>query len=187
MNLIRLHPRASAVLAGVLALVVVVAVSVLTYPSDDLPAPESTDAAPGEIELPSIEREQLSSDQSVQELTEQGVSSLGTGGGFGGLRGEGGNRNLQGLAITLTVTSSVPIGTVGYIIPTSLDRSFGVDENVGTSFALSTTVYGPPDHAQIFVQAGPTGAPVTCTITVDGQVTEQRSTEGPYGQMLCQG
>lgn len=89
--------------------------------------------------------------------------------------------------VELSVTSAAPIGTVGYIVPTSLHESHGIDRNVGTSWSLSTIAYGRPDYARIWVQAGPRGEPVTCTITVDGRVTAHHSTDGPYGQMMCQG
>jgi len=96
-------------------------------------------------------------------------------------------KNLPRHHIVLTVTSEVPVGTVGYIVPTSLRKNYGVDKNVGTSWQLVTTAYGDPDYAQLFVQAGARGYPVRCRITVDGRVTAERSTDGPYGQMMCQG
>ena len=60
-------------------------------------------------------------------------------------------------------------------------------KNAGLSWSLNSTVYGSPDYAQVFLQSGARGYPITCTIIVDGHITEQRSTEGPYGQMVCQG
>jgi len=89
--------------------------------------------------------------------------------------------------VTMRITSEAPIGTVGYVVPTSLRNSSGVVKNVQNSWSLTTTAYGDPDYAQLFMQAGARGFPITCTITVDGRVTERRSTEGPYGQMICQG
>lgn len=89
--------------------------------------------------------------------------------------------------VTMRVTSEAPIGTIGYVVPTSLRNSSGVVKNVQNSWSLTTTAYGDPDYAQLFMQAGARGFPITCTITVDGKVTERRSTEGPYGQMICQG
>ena len=83
--------------------------------------------------------------------------------------------------------NEAPIGTVGYVMPTSLRHSSGTVKNVGLSWSLNSTVYGSPDYAQIYVQAGARGFPITCTVIVDGKVTERRSTEGPYGQMVCQG
>lgn len=104
-----------------------------------------------------------------------------------GLSGSGGSFSIRTHRITLSARSSEPIGVVGYLIPTSKERSSGTARGVGRSWSLSTVVYGRPDYAQMFLQAGPTGASITCTITVDGKVTEQRSSSGPYGQLFCQG
>lgn len=104
-----------------------------------------------------------------------------------GLSGSGGILNVRAHRITLSVRSSDPIGVVGYNIPTSRDRPSGVVRGVGRSWSLSTRVYGRPDYAQMFLQAGPASVSMTCTITVDGKVTEQRTSSGPYGQLFCQG
>lgn len=104
-----------------------------------------------------------------------------------GLPGGGGTKNLPKQRITLAMTSTAPIGVIGYIVPTSLDHSYGVAEDVGTSWSLRTIGYGDPDYAQLFAQSGPTGAVITCTVTVNGTVTESRSTDGPYSQLFCQG
>lgn len=104
-----------------------------------------------------------------------------------GLDGKGGILGLPKERIVLTMTSAEPIAYVGYVVPTSLDHQTGTVRNPGTSWSLSTVGYGPPDHAQLFSLAGPTGVPVTCTITVNGKVTETRTTSGPYDQLFCQG
>lgn len=104
-----------------------------------------------------------------------------------GLEGSGGTNGLPRHRVTITMTSSAPIGGVGYIVPTSLNDYYGIAKDVGRSWSLSTVVYGDPDYAQAFSQASARGNPITCTITVDGRVTDRRSTEGPYGQMFCQG
>ncbi|REK70787.1 hypothetical protein DX116_16985 [Aeromicrobium endophyticum] len=104
-----------------------------------------------------------------------------------GLRGEGGILGLPREKVVLTMTSAAPIAYVGYIVPTSLDHSTGTVTSPGTSWSLTTTAYGPPDYAQLFSLAGPAGVPVTCTITVNGRVTETRTTSGPHDQLFCQG
>lgn len=104
-----------------------------------------------------------------------------------GLQGGSVYKYLPKHHVVMTISSQQPIGTVGYVVPTSLNNSSGVVKNVGTHWSLATTAYGDPDYAQLFMQAGARGFPVTCTITVDGRVTEHRSTEGPYGQLICQG
>jgi hypothetical protein len=96
-------------------------------------------------------------------------------------------RNLPRHRLVMHVTSEGPIGTVGWYIPTSLRKLSGVEKNVQHEWRLTTTVYGGPDYGRIWLQAGSRGYPITCTITVDGRVTEQRSTDGPYARLLCQG
>lgn len=104
-----------------------------------------------------------------------------------GLTGSGGISGIPKHTIALRVTSASPLAYVGYVVPTSLDNSTGTVIEPGRSWSMTTVGYGPPDYAQIFSLAGPAGVPVTCTITVDGKVTEQRTTSGPYDQLFCQG
>lgn len=89
--------------------------------------------------------------------------------------------------LVLTASSSTSIGTVGYLIPTSPNDSYGSAKNVGTSWSLRTTVTGKPYYAAIFVQAGATGAPITCTITLDGKIISSKQTQGKYGRQVCYG
>jgi hypothetical protein len=126
-------------------------------------------------------------------------SSPGAGGGGGaatfpgagadlqGLGGKGGVKGLPVMRITMSMTSAAPIAYVGYVVPTSRDDATGTVMSPGTSWSLTTSGYGPPDYAQLFSLAGPAGVPITCTITVNGEVTEQRTTSGPYDQLFCQG
>ncbi len=116
-----------------------------------------------------------------------GREGLGQGDLPPGLAGSGGGVSLPQVRIHLSVTSSEPIGVVGYQIPTSPNRSYGIVKNVGSSWSMSTVGYGRPDYARLFFRAGPSGAPVSCVITVNGRVTERRTTRGPYGAMMCQG
>lgn len=87
--------------------------------------------------------------------------------------------------LTLTARSSQAIGTLGYLIPTSDDSSRGVIKNVGTSWSLTTTVTGRPNYAVLFVQAGASGAPISCSVRIDGRVADARSTSGAYGRQVC--
>lgn len=116
-----------------------------------------------------------------------GKKALGDPMNLPGLSGEGGTLHLPRHRVTVSMTSRAAINSVGYIIPTSLKNNYGVAKKVGTSWSMSTIVYGDPAYAQLFAQAGARGFPITCTITVDGKVTDRRSTEGPYGQLYCQG
>jgi hypothetical protein len=90
-------------------------------------------------------------------------------------------------ALVLTVTSAAPIPRLGYMVPTSPHSSSGDVPNPGRKWSLSTTVVGRPAYAAVFVQAGPTGTPVTCRVSVDGVTTNVRTTSGPYGRAVCLG
>lgn len=104
-----------------------------------------------------------------------------------GLLGEGASRSTAVHDVTLTVTSDAPVWVLGYLVPTSPDRSYGKVKKPGSSWSMSTVVTGPPDYAQIFAQSGPKATRITCTVSVDGRVTERRTATGPYGQLFCQG
>ncbi|WP_370290627.1 hypothetical protein [Nocardioides sp.] len=104
-----------------------------------------------------------------------------------GLGGTGGSKFAVPHRLVLRVSSSAPIPVVGYQVPTSTDKPTGTVRDVGREWSLATIVYGKPDYARLFVQAGPTGAGITCTVTVDGKVRDQRTTQGPYGLIMCQG
>lgn len=104
-----------------------------------------------------------------------------------GLSGSGGGVSMKRMNVHLQVFSSQPIGVVGYQVPTSLDKPSGTVNGVGTSWSLRTVAYGRPDYARLFFRAGPSGTPITCVITINGRVTERRSTSGPYGATMCQG
>lgn len=115
------------------------------------------------------------------------AGSTGKWSGMPGLPGGSLYASLPKIHITLAVRSAAPIGILGYVIPTSVDHPSGKVTGVGRSWSLQTIGYGKPDYARIFLQANTIGTPITCTITVNGRVTEQRSTEGPYGRLMCQG
>ncbi|MGO4258710.1 hypothetical protein [Marmoricola sp. RAF53] len=202
MEWIRHHPRTSAIIAGVVTLVCLVLVwSLISPKSED----QSADAlgVPAQPSLtPLTDLPSPTASPTATATPGSGIPK-GAGAGFagfanGGIQG-GSTMNLPGLQggsyykylpkhrLELSVTSEAPIGVVGYVIPTSLRTPTGVAKKVGTSWHLSTTVYGSPDYAQLFMQAGARGYPITCTIKVDGKVTERRSTDGPYGQLVCQG
>lgn len=110
-----------------------------------------------------------------------------SGAGAPGLRGAGWSISAPAHQLVLQVRSSAPIGEIGYVVPTSADHYSGRVSHAGMSWRMSTTVYGRPDYARVWIQAGERGTPVTCTILVDGHVTDQRSTTGPYGASMCQG
>lgn len=201
----RARPKLTAALAGAVGLAVLALVFVLassgSKPSKepaDFGAPLPTVPTRDPVKLPTTSPSASPSTAAqVQAAAQKAFDQLGHGfssGGFAGgdltLPGFQGGSIYQYLPkhhLTLSARSEAPIGTVGYLIPTSLRKSSGIVKKVQNSWGLSTTVYGDPDYAQIFVQAGARGYPIICTISVDGHVTEHRATEGPYGRMICQG
>lgn len=200
MEWIQHHPKTAGAVAAVISLLVIIGIWMVISPSDssDTTAqPEPTLPTREPLKsLPKAKDKKKDKEANIEQQVADGLAGV-TGGGGGAASGDalslpglsGGSlyKYLPKHSITLRVTSQAPIGTVGYVMPTSLKESSGVVKNAGTSWSISSTVYGNPDYAQIFVQAGARGFPITCTIVVDGAVTEQRSTEGPYGQMVCQG
>ncbi len=151
----------------------------LGVPSVDTPA-YAAPTAPGDVDQAASPAGEPTGSPAVPGFPGAGATLTGLG-------GKGGVKGLPKMRITLSMTSAAPIAYVGYIVPTSLDHSTGTVKDPGTSWSLTTIGYGPPDYAQLFSIAGPTGIPVTCTITVNGKVTERRTTTGPYDQMFCQG
>lgn len=123
--------------------------------------------------------------------SETGSGSPGSSSRFGqeltGLQGEGATISIPTHRVTMSAQSDQPILVLGYLVPTSKDASYGRVREPGRSWSRSTTVYGPPDYAQIFLQSGPNATTISCTVTVDGRVTEQRTATGPYAQLFCQG
>ncbi|MCX6396298.1 MAG: hypothetical protein NTV23_07425 [Propionibacteriales bacterium] len=206
MDWIRRRPQAAAV-AGVVAVIAVLALVFLMVSSSggeagtrsigDLSGQPSSDPTLG---LPTVSPSATATPKTAAQLqaeTKKQFDQLGqgfTGGNLGsgqlnapGLQGGSSYQYLPKHQIVLTVTSEAPIGTVGYIVPTSLKQSSGIVKNVKNSWSLTTTAYGDPDYAQLYLQAGSRGFPITCTIRVDGKVVERRSSEGPYARMICQG
>ncbi len=201
MEWFRRRPKAAAS-AGVLAVLVTLTLIWLLVRDTDKPVPEEPGVAIGlpspsagptlkELPTPSTAAEVQAAAQRAFDLFGKGLSGSGgsTSSEFNipGLQGGSIYQYLPKHVVTMRVTSEAPIGTIGYIVPTSLRNSSGVVKKVQNSWGLTTTAYGDPDYAQLFVYAGPRGFPITCTITVDGRVTERRTTEGPYAQMICQG
>ncbi|MCX6400792.1 MAG: hypothetical protein NTX33_12805 [Propionibacteriales bacterium] len=104
-----------------------------------------------------------------------------------GISGDSDIFSLPKHTITIRLTAPQALGLVAYVIPTSTNHSQGSHVESGRTWSLTTTVYGNPDYAVVYLQAGAGGQPETCEITVDGRVTERRSTDGPYSTMWCQG
>jgi len=201
----RARPKLTAALAGTAALAILVLVFVMVSGGNKPSSKEPTDFGAPLPTLPSRSPVTLptttptatpTTAAQVREAAKRAFANFGKGLSTGlssgdlnmpGFQGGSVYKFLPKHQITLRVTSEAPIGTVGYIVPTSLRNSSGIVKNVKNSWSLTTTAYGDPDYAQLYLQAGARGYPITCTILVDGRVAERRSTEGPYGQMVCQG
>ncbi|MFD0807371.1 hypothetical protein ACFQ0K_14865 [Nocardioides caeni] len=104
-----------------------------------------------------------------------------------GISGEGRNYSLTEHTMTIQLSSPNPLGLVAYLIPASTENPRGKAVVEARTWSLTTTVYGKPKYGAVYVQAGYDGRPATCVITIDGKVTERRSTKGPYGAMWCLG
>jgi hypothetical protein len=200
----RARPKLTAALAGAAVLAVLTLVFVLasggSKPSSkepsDFGAPLPTAPTRSPVKLPTT-TPTPSTAAEYQKAAQDALQKFGS--GFSSDALTSGNLSLPGFqggsmykylpkhTLTMSARSEAPIGTVGYLVPTSLRHPNGIVKNVKTFWTLTTTVYGDPDYARIFLQAGARGYPITCTITVDGRTTEHRATEGPYGQLVCQG
>ena len=104
-----------------------------------------------------------------------------------GLRGVGDYSQLPPHRLTIRLSTRGMLGTVAWIIPTSVESHEGTTVVRSGTWSMTTTVYGNPDYAVVFAQQGRVNEPVTCEITVDGRVTERRSTKGAYSAMWCEG
>lgn len=137
---------------------------------------------PSTTDTPAATDETPSPSSSSVTFPGAGINSL------NGLSGNGGILGIPKHTVVMRITSSSPIAYVGWVMPTSIDNdTTGTVKGLGTSWSLTKRGYGPPDYAQLFSIESPGGTPVTCTITVDGRVTESRTTTGPYDQLFCQG
>lgn len=104
-----------------------------------------------------------------------------------GMQGNGDYTQLPKHTLTVRVSTAGQLGTVAWIIPTSVENERGAVKVLDNTWSLTTTVYGNPDYAVVFAQQGRVDQPTTCVVTVDGRVTERRSTKGAYSAMWCEG
>jgi hypothetical protein len=195
-EILRRDRRAAVLVAAGLALAVVAAFMLLRHdsgkdsPGDGVTGSTAPGTTGGGVVLPKGKKARAG-DRAAGHAPKGGggasVSGRADGFGIDGLPGHSLSAELPVIRIQLSVDSAEPIGVVGYVVPTSRDHTSGKATGVGRHWSLSTTGYGRPDYARIFVGAGPSGSPVTCTVRINGVITEQRSTKGPYGQMMCQG
>ncbi|HEX2895141.1 MAG TPA: hypothetical protein VHO29_14180 [Marmoricola sp.] len=107
--------------------------------------------------------------------------------GAAGFAGTGFDRGLKPHHIVITAESDGPLAGVGWKMPTADGPRGGKDAVGQRSFRHEATVYGKPDYAQLYTFDGPDSSWVSCTITVDGKVTDHQVAKGPWGQVFCQG
>lgn len=178
-------------LVGALAIAVIVG-SFLLRPGESESALDDTRPGAGSETSPSQTATPTTAKKDKKKRKVDSAEQAGLNGQFPGLgtqpglAGSGRSDSLPAHRFTIRLTSPNAIGWTGYVIPTSKDPK-GSAFVKGNTWTLTTTVYGPPDYGVVFIQAGPDGRPATCEITVDGRVTERRSTRGPYGTLWCQG
>jgi hypothetical protein len=96
------------------------------------------------------------------------------------LRGPGLHR------VVLEVSSSRTIPVLGYLVPTGLGAPYGTVKHQ-THWSNQQQAIGPGYLAAIFVQTDSSGAPITCSVTVDGKRTNTETTSGAYGRAVCLG
>lgn len=107
--------------------------------------------------------------------------------GEAGFAGTGFDRGLKPHHIVITAESDGPLAGVGWQMPTADGPRGGKDAVGQRSFRHEATVYGGPDYAQLYTFDGPNSSWVSCTITVDGKVTDHQVAKGPWGQVFCRG
>lgn len=96
------------------------------------------------------------------------------------LRGPGLHR------VVLDVRSSRPIPVLGYLVPTGLSAPYGTVKH-SAHWTNQQQAIGPGYLAAIFVQTDSSGAPITCSVSVDGKRTNTETTSGAYGRAVCLG
>jgi hypothetical protein len=89
--------------------------------------------------------------------------------------------------VVISATSREPMTVVGYLVPTGLGSSYGVVKGHPRSWSMSEQALGRGYLAAIFLQTGRDGVPITCTVRVDGKVTNSETTSGGYGRAVCLG
>lgn len=94
--------------------------------------------------------------------------------------------SLERHEVRIEVSSESSIPGLRYYIPTSQENQSGERSYPGTTFGLSTAVYGRPAYAAVWVKALLKG-PVTCRIYVDGVLTSTETTVGRTGTAVCRG
>lgn len=106
--------------------------------------------------------------------------------GFGtGLSGNGFGSAGTSHKVVLHAWSTAPIPALGWWVPTA--KAVGRLLGKTSDWTQTFTAYGPPKYAQLYLATDYRGIKVHCSITVDGVVTASRTSNGPYGDIMCVG
>ena len=186
----RNHDRRNFLIIAVIAIAVIVASLALRTGRDDEkavdPVAEPSTSASSEATATPAPRHKKREPLAASALAGAPNASV-----FGlppGMQGSGSVTSLPPHHVTITWSAPrSAVGVVAWIIPSSQDHEQGKATSYAHSYSLSTTVYGNPKYAAVFAQADVHGNPITCTITVDGRVTEQRTASKPFSAMWCVG
>jgi len=89
--------------------------------------------------------------------------------------------------VTISAHSAGNMPVLGYLVPTGLGSAYGEVHTHKGSWSLHEQALGRGYLAAMFIQADKLGLPVTCTVTVDGKVTNTQTTSGAYGRAVCLG
>jgi hypothetical protein len=173
------------VAAGAVAIVLVAGWLFLRWTDKDAPAESLPVTPPGPsatADPPAKKARSAPADASQVKLP----------GGFGvtdlaGLQGGSRSINIGKHRVVLHAWSAKPMAWAAWYVPTRTGAKRGLARLPGRSWTMTTTAYGKPDYAQLYLQTTVTGEPVHCSITVDGKVTAKEVTEGPFGTIMCQG
>jgi hypothetical protein len=158
----------------------------LNSPAPDVNPPAAAAPLPTDtLPTPSVSPKASKSTTTGTGTTDQGVLAT--------LRGRFPDNPLNHLSgagvhdVVIQVDSAAPVPVLGWLVPTGLSNTYGTRDNGSGHFSLSQQALGKGYLAAIFIQAGKLGLPVTCRVIVDGKVTNQETTSGPYGRTVCLG
>lgn len=108
-------------------------------------------------------------------------------GAFGINPGSGSSKSLPKHHVVVKAVSDGELMAVGWWIPFANGPRKGGEAPKSKTFSHGDTTYGSSDLARILAYGGPNSRHTTCTVLVDGKVTEKQSAEGPYAEVFCQG
>jgi len=192
MEWIQRNPRKTAGLAALgLLFVLVVLRGVLSGPGHASTDPTLGPSLAVPTTTPTGIPNALSSPSAVPTSTSdvmQALAAAGSAEAKGELFGAGGSaKGLTPHHVVIAAQSDGPLMAVGWWIPLADGVREGSDTSGSRSFSHGDRTYGDSDLARILAYGGPYSKTTTCTVTVDGKVTDRQSAKGPYAKVFCQG